>query len=124
MEDKNGFAYFLLGLGVGVAAGILLAPKAGEETRELLKTKANEGADFLKARANESADYLKTRATDGAEFVRRKKDDIRDSANDIYEKGRTHVSRHKENLSAAVDAGKQAYRDAVTNFDPTPGEGI
>ncbi len=114
MEDKNGFAYFLLGLGVGVAAGILLAPKAGEETRELLKNKAGEGADFLKAKA-----------ADSAEFVRRKSDDLRGSATDIYEKGRTQVSRHKENLSAAVDAGKQAYRDAVTNFEPAPGgEGI
>ena len=28
-------------------------------------------------------------------------------------RGRTHVSRHKENLSAAVEAGKQAYRDAL-----------
>ncbi len=114
MEDKNGFAYFLLGLGVGVAAGILLAPKAGDETRELLKSKAGEGADFLKAKANDSA-----------EFVKRKKDDLRDSATDIYEKGKTHVARHKENLSAAVDAGKQAYRDAVTNFEEAPGgEGI
>lgn len=81
MEDKNGFAYFLLGLGLGVAAGILLAPKAGEETRELLKSKAGEGADFLKSKANDSA-----------EFVRRKGDDLRDSASDIYEKGRTHVT--------------------------------
>jgi gas vesicle protein len=110
MEDKNGFAYFLLGLGLGVAAGILLAPKAGEETRELLKSKAGEGADFLNSKANDSA-----------EFVRRKGDDLRDSASDIYEKGRTHVTRHKENLSAAVDAGKQAYRDAVTNFEGATG---
>lgn len=113
MEDKNGFAYFLLGLGLGVAAGILLAPKSGDETRELLKSKAGEGADFLKAKAN-----------DGAEYVRRKREDVRDSASDIYEKGREHVTRHKENLSAAVDAGKQAYRDAVSNFEATPGEGI
>ena len=110
MEDKNGFAYFLLGLGVGVAAGILLAPKAGEETRELLKNKAGDGADFLRSKAN-----------DGADFMRRKSDDLRDSAADIYEKGRSHVTRHKENLSAAVDAGKQAYRDAVTNFEAAPG---
>ena len=29
MEEKNGFGYFLLGLGLGVAAGVLLAPKSG-----------------------------------------------------------------------------------------------
>lgn len=114
MADNNGFAYFLLGLGVGVAAGILLAPKAGDETREFIRGKAGEGADFVK-----------TRATESAEYVKRRSGDIRETANDLYEKGRTRLGRHRDNLSAAVDAGKQAYRDAVENFEPAPGgEGI
>ena len=29
MEEKNGFGYFLLGLGLGVAAGVLMAPEIG-----------------------------------------------------------------------------------------------
>src|ERR1035438_4219598 len=41
--DKNGLSAFLLGLGVGVGIGILFAPKSGEETREYLRSKANEG---------------------------------------------------------------------------------
>jgi hypothetical protein len=35
----------------------------------------------------------------------------------MYEKGRTAVKHRRDNLSAAVEAGKQAYRDAVSNFD-------
>jgi hypothetical protein len=31
----------------------------------------------------------------------------------LYEKGRTQVSKHRETLNAAVEAGKQAYRDAM-----------
>ncbi|HEY3458174.1 MAG TPA: YtxH domain-containing protein, partial [Bryobacteraceae bacterium] len=44
MEEKSGFGYFLLGLGIGVAAGMLWAPRSGEETRQLLADRAGEGA--------------------------------------------------------------------------------
>lgn len=102
MEERSGFGYFLLGLGIGVAAGILWAPRAGDETRQLIADKAGEGADFLKNRAQE-----------GTEYVRQRTDDLKQSASDLYEKGRSTVARQKDTLSAAVEAGKQAYRDAV-----------
>ena len=105
MEERSGFGYFLLGLGIGVAAGLLWAPRAGEETRQLIADKAGEGADYLKARAQE-----------GTEYVRQRADDLKQSASDLYEKGRTSVSRQKDTLSAAVEAGKQAYRDAVSDI--------
>lgn len=92
MEDDNKFSYFFLGLGLGVAVGLLFAPKAGAETRDLLLTKADEGKEYLKRRSNE----------------------LRDTAVDALEKGKTAVTRQKDHLSAAVEAGKQAYRDAVT----------
>jgi gas vesicle protein len=113
MEDRSGFGYFLLGLGIGVAAGILWAPRAGEETRQLIADKAGEGADYLKARAQE-----------GSEYVRQRTDDIKQSAADLYDKGRSTVARQKENLNAAVEAGRQAYRDAVTDVkSATAGSG-
>lgn len=104
MEEKSGFGYFLLGLGIGVAAGILWAPRAGEETRQLLADKAGEGADFIKNRAQEGSDY-----------VRQRTGDLKQSASDLYEQGRSTVARHKDTLSQAVEAGKQAYRDAVSD---------
>ena len=48
MEDDSKLSYFFLGLGLGVAVGVLFAPKSGQETRELLKSKAGEGADYVK----------------------------------------------------------------------------
>jgi gas vesicle protein len=96
MEDDSKLSYFFLGLGLGVAVGVLFAPKSGQETRELLKSKAGEGADYVK------------RA--GA--------DLRDQAAEVIDRGKQTVQKHKENLTAAVDAGKQAYREAVNN----PGE--
>ena len=91
MEDDNRFSYFFLGLGLGVAVGLLFAPKTGSETRELLRSKADEGKDYLKRRSNE----------------------LRDQANDVIDRGRSAVNRQRDNLSAAVEAGKQAYREAV-----------
>ena len=94
MEDDSKFSYFFLGLGLGVAVGLLFAPKSGSETRDLLLTKADEGKEYLKRRSNE----------------------FRDSAEDMLEKGKTAVTRQRDNLSAAVEAGKQAYRDAVSTY--------
>lgn len=108
MEERSGFGYFLLGLGIGVAAGILWAPRAGEETRQLIADKAGEGADYLKSRAQEGGDYVRQRAGD-----------LRQSASDLYDKGRSTVNRQKDTLSAAVEAGKQAYRDAVSDVRST-----
>jgi gas vesicle protein len=101
-ERSSGFGYLLLGLGIGVAAGVLWAPRAGEETRQLLADKAGEGADYLKNRAQEGGEYVRQRATD-----------LKQGASDLYEQGRSAVSRQRETLNAAVEAGKQAYRDAV-----------
>lgn len=92
MEDDNKFSYFFLGLGLGVAAGLLFAPKSGPETRDLLRSKADEGKEFLKRRSAE----------------------VRDQASDAIERGRSTVNRQRDNLMAAVEAGKQAYREAVT----------
>jgi gas vesicle protein len=108
MEERSGFGYFLLGLGLGVAAGVLWAPRSGDETRRLLADKAEEGTDYLKARTEE-----------GKEYVRQRTEELKESASDIYEKGRTTVSRHKDNLNAAVEAGKQAYRDALSDMKTT-----
>lgn len=104
MEEKSGFGYFLLGLGIGVAAGILWAPRSGEETRQILADKAGEGADYVRARTEE-----------GKQYVLQQSDNLKGQAADIYGKGRDAVARQKENLSAAVEAGKQAYRDAVSD---------
>jgi gas vesicle protein len=98
MDEDKKLSYFFLGVGIGVAVGLLFAPKSGEETREIIRSKAGEGKDYLKRRGEEA----------------------RESANEWVERGRTAVSRQKEQLSAAVEAGKQAYRDAVTG-DPELG---
>jgi len=102
MEDDSKFSYFFLGLGLGVAVGLLFAPKAGTETRELLRSKADEGKDYLRRRSLE----------------------LRDTATDAIERSKTAVNRQRDHLSAAVEAGKQAYRDAVTKPVADSAEGL
>ena len=95
-DEGSKFSYFAFGLGLGLAVGVLFAPKSGEETREYLRAKADEGKDYIKRRS----------------------EDVRDQASDIVERGRVTVNRQRENLTAAVEAGKQAYRDAVASRGP------
>ena len=91
MDDDSKLSFFFLGLGLGVVAGVLFAPKAGAETREFLSSKANEGVDYAKRRAEE----------------------VRTAAMDTYDRGISSVQRQKENLAAAVEAGRQTYREAT-----------
>jgi len=95
MEEDKRISYFCLGLGIGVAVGILFAPKSGEETRQLLRSKADESKDFIKQKGLE----------------------LKDSAADLADKSKLALQRQKEQLAAAVDAGRQAYKESVTTSD-------
>ncbi len=100
--DKNGFSSFLLGLGVGVGIGMLFAPKSGQETREMLKTKAGEGGEYLKQR---SAEFKQT-------------------ASEWVDKGKEALGRQKDTITDAYEAGRQAYRETVNPPQPPPSEGL
>jgi len=90
MSENTGskISYFLVGLGLGALLGILFAPKSGEETRR----------------------YLAERAEEGKEFARRKAKELRERAEEVIERGKDVVERQKAQISAAVEAGKEAYQ--------------
>src|SRR6202043_3658835 len=90
MADNAGskVSFFLVGLGIGALVGILFAPKSGEETREYLSLKADEGREYAQRKARE----------------------LRERAEDLVERSKQAASRQKETLSAAVDAGRDAYQ--------------
>ena len=90
MADNIGskVSYFLVGLGIGAVVGILFAPKSGDETRELLAKKADEGRDYAQKKARE----------------------LRERAEDLLERSKEVATRHKDTLSAAVEAGREAYQ--------------
>jgi len=91
VEEDNKLGYFFLGLGLGVAVGVLFAPQSGEETRRLLKDKAEEGAEYVKRRTS----------------------DLQETTAEALERSKQGLQRRKETLAAAVEAGRQAYREAA-----------
>ncbi len=92
MSEENGaskVAFFLAGMGVGAVLALLFAPKSGKETRDFLTEKAEEGRDYVASRGR----------------------DLRKQAEEVVDKAKDVVSKQKEQLSAALEAGKQAYQE-------------
>lgn len=92
MSDNNGaskVAFFLAGMGIGAILALLFAPKSGKETRDYLTQKAEEGKEYVTVRGRE----------------------LRKQAEDAVEKAKDVVTKQKEQLSAALEAGKQAYQE-------------
>ena len=60
--DKSGPSNFVVGLGLGFGAGVfvglLLAPKSGRETRQVIRNSAAEGEQYLEQRGAELRDTL------------------------------------------------------------------
>jgi gas vesicle protein len=103
--DRDSLSSFLLGLGVGVGLGVLLAPQSGSETRDFIKNKANEGSDYLKQQS----------------------DGLRQTASEWVDRGKEAIGRQRNSLADAMEAGRQAYREAVSPHGPEgspPPEGL
>lgn len=90
MSDDSGskFLFFLTGLGIGALVGILFAPQAGDATRERIAGRAEEGRDYLSQKGRE----------------------VREQANTYVDRGKEAVAHQREQLTSAIEAGKQAYR--------------
>jgi hypothetical protein len=52
--------------------------------------------------------------------LRRRGEEWRDAAGDVVHRGKEIVNRQRDQLSAAVDAGRQAYREAISSSAPAP----
>jgi gas vesicle protein len=100
----SGVLWFLAGLGIGAAVGVLYAPKAGHETRDSLLSAAEEGRGMVQERARK----------------------YKDQAQQWADRGKDVISQQKDNIRSAFEAGRQAYRDATqdTNSDPDNPIGI
>ena len=81
-------SFFLVGLGIGALVGILFAPKSGEDTREYLSSKADEGREFAQRKARE----------------------LRDRAEDLIERSKEIMAKQKDAVTSAIDAGKETYK--------------
>lgn len=89
-DSGNSFMWFLAGLGFGALVGVLYAPRPGKETRDAILNSAQEGREYIKNRSR----------------------DARESMNEWVDRGREVVNRQKDQFGSAIEAGRQAYREA------------
>lgn len=82
---------FLVGAVAGLTAGILLAPKSGEETRRILKGYARKTEEEVLERANEARAALE----------------------EVIEQGKDFIAGKKAGVEAAVKAGREGVRAAA-----------
>ena len=79
---------FLLGFGIGITVGVLFAPKSGPESRDYLGSKATEGTDYLLKQGQQ----------------------LKDSAADLLDRGKTVVMSQKDKVMSAAQPATQAYQ--------------
>jgi gas vesicle protein len=87
---------FLLGALSGAALAILFAPRSGRETREILGDKLRETADRSRRLGEQAIEKGREAAEDASGYVERQRDAL---------------EKRRDRLAAAVEAGRQAYRD-------------
>ena len=90
MDSDRGLLYFCAGCAAGVVTALILTPKSGPETVEFLRGKADEGTRNVKQSVN----------------------NLSHAVADASARGRKAVRHQTENIGAALEAGKQAYRAA------------
>jgi gas vesicle protein len=103
MSESSGgdkFLYFLAGAGIGAVLALLFAPKSGRETRELIARTAADSREFMTSKVSE-----------GRHFVEEKGRKVTDDFTSFLDKSKEAVARQKEQLSAAYEAGRAAYRE-------------
>ena len=112
MSDENDSAgassvilAFLLGGMTGAALAILYAPRSGRETREMLNERLRETAE-------RGRELRETAVNRGRDLV--------DEAAGYVDRQRDVIEQRKERFAAAVDAGRQAYREEKGRGGETP----
>jgi len=92
MSTTDFLCGFLAGATVGIAGTLLFAPASGRETRQRIRDTANSGAQAVRERAT----------------------NLKQQASDILDSGSQLVDRAKQEVTDAVNAGKQAFAEART----------
>jgi gas vesicle protein len=99
MTQKKEFVLgMLIGSAVGAAVALLYAPQGGTDTRDLIRHKTGEAKEKVAGVA-----------TNVKQTVVEKADHLKSTTHDLVDKGRGYVETKKSQITAAVDAGKEAY---------------
>lgn len=117
MADNQGgngdkLVYFLIGAGIGAVTAMLFAPKAGSELRSDLADVTRKGLDYARDTGRDlgekATDYYQTGVERAADISSRSKEAV----TDLTQRGKDIITSQKAQFAAAIEAGKQGYREA------------
>lgn len=110
-ENATRLAYFLIGGSIGAIVALLFAPKAGHELRGDIADVTRKGID----RTRETATQIGSRAGEYYEVTRDRATDLYSAASlkagEVADAAREVATRKKDQFTAAIEAGKQAYEE-------------
>jgi gas vesicle protein len=87
MAERNGsLLSFLVGTALGVVIGLLIAPRPGKETREVLKEKAREYLEEGQKVYETSKEKVSKAVESGKEVISEKAEVIKEKAGEVKEK--------------------------------------
>jgi gas vesicle protein len=91
---------FMLGALSGAALAILFAPRSGRETREMLSERLRETAERSRRLGEQAVEKGREVAEDATGYLDRQ---------------REALERRRDRLAAAVEAGRQAFKEEKEN---------
>ena len=86
---------FLSGAALGAVMAILLAPRTGQESREMLRGYAGRAEDGLRDLVGEAGEKFEGVVEEGRDFIESKKTVIRDA----FDAGREAMRREREHFT-------------------------
>jgi gas vesicle protein len=76
---------FIVGAGAGIAAGMLLAPRKGEETRQQIKDRVQKARSKAQEVATEQKDMVEQRVDQAKDAVQLMKETAKESKEDVQD---------------------------------------
>ncbi len=129
MAEKKGMsgailviATFISGI-VGVATGLLLAPKSGKKTREQIRESYDEAVgkanEFVK-KAEEKIPEVGSKVKEGPERIKGEilhiTKDAEEKWSKTVDKGKTYLQDVKKTLSSSLEEGKKKFREEKEKY--------
>jgi gas vesicle protein len=114
-ESKTGLLGLLAGAAIGATLGILFAPRAGKETREMIGRKVRDTKDDLDDlidNAREEWNKAKGKAADTATMT---KEEVSDFVRFLFDEGKDLGERLKKDVKGTAEDVADRARKAAEN---------
>jgi gas vesicle protein len=126
MAENGGgdkLVYFLIGAGIGAITALLFAPKAGSELRAEIADATRRGIDQARETGHEvgvkANEFYHTGVDRASELAARSKETVselasrsKEAVEDLTSRSKEAIERQRAQVAAALEAGKQGYREA------------